>query len=225
MTGMYTAVALLGALHRRDATGKGDYIDIAMLDVQAAFLANQSMNHLISGNTPQRNGNKHPNIQPQDVFRCRDGFIALAVGNDGQFAKFCAAVGKPELAADERFAENEARVRNLGELLPTLSALFASGDMSHWTAQLDAAGIPCSPINTIPAALADPQLAHRQMVRQIPHPLGGTVSQVVSPLKFKEAALTFDRAPPLLGAHTREVLAELGIAGSEFDALRSAQVI
>lgn len=225
MTGMYTAVAVLAALNRRNATGKGDYIDIAMLDVQAAFLANQGMNHLISGKVPQRHGNKHPNIQPQDVFRCKDGYIALAVGNDGQFAKFCHAIGRSDLAADERFIKNESRVRHLADLLPVLQETFASGEMAKWVDLLDPAGIPCSPINTVPAALSDPQIVHRKMVRAIPHPLSGTVAQVVSPMTFKDAGLTFDRAPPLLGADTEAVLKELGIAGDELTSLRDAHVI
>jgi crotonobetainyl-CoA:carnitine CoA-transferase CaiB-like acyl-CoA transferase len=225
MTGMYTAVAVLAALSRRAVTGKGDYIDVAMLDVQAAFLANQSMNYLISGKAPQRNGNKHPNIQPQDVFRCRDGYIALAVGNDGQFAKFCHALGRPELATDDRFIKNEARVRNLSVLLPQLQELFAGGDMARWVEVLDAAGVPCSPINTVPAALDDPQIRHREMVREIAHPLSGVVSQVVSPLKFRNEVLDFPRAPPLLGANTEEILRELGIEGDQLESLRAERVV
>ena len=126
MTGMYTTVAVLAALARRAETGAGDYIDIAMLDVQVAFLANQSMNYLLSHRTPERTGNAHPNIQPQDVFACRDGHIALACGNDGQFARLCEALGIPELAADERFASNAARVRHLATLTSRLSEAFAT---------------------------------------------------------------------------------------------------
>jgi crotonobetainyl-CoA:carnitine CoA-transferase CaiB-like acyl-CoA transferase len=172
MTGMYAAVGVLAALARRNETGQGDYIDLAMLDVQAAFLANQAMNWLVSGNTPKRGGNRHPNIQPQDVFPCADGFVALA---------------------------------------PLLRAEFAKRSRSELTAQLDAAGVPCSPINTVPEVFAEPQVQHRQMLRELPHPTAGRVPQVVSPLNFANAPLAFDRAPPLLGEQTQEILRELGL--------------
>jgi crotonobetainyl-CoA:carnitine CoA-transferase CaiB-like acyl-CoA transferase len=159
-----------------------------MLDVQVAFLANQAMNYLVSGKTPARNGNKHPNIQPQDVFKCRDGYLVLAVGNDGQFRKFCEVISRAELADDERFATNAQRVR-----------------------KLDAATVPCGPINTIPMVFEDAQVKHREMLRHLPHPISGTVPQVVSPIRLRNAPLSFDRAPPTLGQHTEEVLRELGI--------------
>jgi len=210
MTGMYAAVGVLAALARREQTGRGDYVDLAMLDVQAAFLANQAMNHLISGRAPSRTGNSHPNIQPQDVFACREGHLAVAVGNDGQFVKFCEAIGQPALAASEAFATNAARVRNLDTLTPIILNALRAEPAKHWDEKLSAAGVPCAPINTIPDALRDPQLQHRQMVREIAHPVTGSVPQVVSPLRFTEAPLSFDTPPPTLGQHTSEVLRELG---------------
>ena len=215
MTGMYTAVAVLAALERRHQTGRGDFIDIAMLDVQAAFLANQAMNYLLTGKATVRNGNRHPNIQPQDVFPCRDGYIALACGNDGQFAKLAEALGKPELVADERYRTNPARVVHLDTLHPILAEEFARRNVAECVTLLDAGGIPCGPINSVPQALEDVQLKHREMVRQIPHPLGKAVPQVVSPMRFQESPLSFDTPPPMLGQHTLEVLKELGITHEE----------
>jgi crotonobetainyl-CoA:carnitine CoA-transferase CaiB-like acyl-CoA transferase len=150
MTGMYTVVGVLAALVRRNETGQGDYVDLAMLDVQTGFLANQAMNWLVSGKAPVRGGNRHPNIQPQDVFPCADGFIVLAVGNDGQFAKLCEVLGEPHWATDERFATNPARVDNHGLLDPLLRAAFARLRRDDLIARLDAAGVPCAPINTVP---------------------------------------------------------------------------
>jgi crotonobetainyl-CoA:carnitine CoA-transferase CaiB-like acyl-CoA transferase len=212
MTGMYAAVGVLAALARRNETGEGDYIDLAMLDVQSAFLANQAMNWLASGNTPRRGGNRHPNIQPQDVFPCADGFMALAVGNDGQFAKLAEVLGHPEWSRDERFSSNPSRVRNHAMLDPLLREEFARRNRAELADALEAAGVPCAPINTVPEVFAEPQLAHRRMLRDLPHPTAGRVPQVVSPLNFAHAPLAFDRPPPLLGEHTEEVLRELGLA-------------
>jgi crotonobetainyl-CoA:carnitine CoA-transferase CaiB-like acyl-CoA transferase len=211
MTGMYATVAILAALARRAETGQGETIDLAMLDVAAAFLANQAMNHLVSGKTPQRGGNRHPNIQPQDVFAASDGHFVLAVGNDGQFARLCEVIGDASLARAPRFATNAARVRANADLTALLSGAFASWKRDALVAALDAAGVPAAPINTIPQVFADPQLQHRGMLQHLPHPLAGSVPQVVSPIKLADAPLRFDRAPPLLGQHTQEVLRELGL--------------
>jgi crotonobetainyl-CoA:carnitine CoA-transferase CaiB-like acyl-CoA transferase len=211
MTGMYAAVAILAALARRAETGQGETIDLAMLDVAAAFLANQAMNHLVSGKTPQRGGNRHPNIQPQDVFAASDGQFVLAVGNDGQFIRLCEVIGDADLARTPRFSTNAARVRANADLTELLSAAFASWQRDALVAALDAAGVPAAPINTIPQVFADPQLQHRGMLRHLAHPLAGSVPQVVSPIRLADAPLRFDRAPPLLGQHTQEVLRELGL--------------
>ena len=211
MTGMYAAIATLGALARRSVTGAGDHVDIAMLDVQVGFLANQAMNYLVSGIPPRRAGNAHPNIQPQDVFPCRDGHLVLVVGNDGQFARFCEVIGQPGLAADPRFAANADRVRNRLVLSEIITTAFAEADMTDWLARLDAAGVPCGPINTIPRVFEDEQVRHRGMKMQMDHPLAGTVELVASPMRFRDASLRRDRHPPLLGEHTAEVLAEFAI--------------
>ena len=225
MTGMYAAVAVLAALARRERSGTGEYVDIGMLDVQIAALANQAMNYLVSGKTPRRTGNRHPNIQPQDVFACADGDIVLAVGSDGQFAKLCEVMGKPELARDERFAKNAARVRNLDALLALVGDTLKQKPRKHWVDALDAAGVPCGPINSIPEVFEDPQVKHRGMRIDVPHPLAGTVPLVASPMRFREAPLKHERPPPLLGEHSAEILRELGIGDAEIEQLRADGVV
>jgi crotonobetainyl-CoA:carnitine CoA-transferase CaiB-like acyl-CoA transferase len=211
ITGMYTAVAVLAALARREVSGRGDYVDIAMLDVQTACLANQAMNYLLSGKEPRRTGNAHPNIQPQDVFSCRNGRLVLAVGNDGQFAKFCDVIGQPALAEDPRFATNAARVRHQQDLHPILCEALRSEDVQTWATRLEAVGVPAAPINTVPQVLADAQVQHRQLLRYLPHARAGAVPSLVSPMRFTESPLSFERGPPELGQHQDEILRELGL--------------
>ena len=225
MTGMYTAVSVLAALARRNETGVGDAIDIGMLDVQVATLSNQAMNYLVSGKVPQRNGNAHPNIQPQDVYGCADGDVILVVGNDGQFGKLCEVLGKAEWIADERFATNAQRVRHIGELAPLLRASFATWQREQLIAALDAAGVPCGAINSVAEVFEDPQVKARGMLQHVPHPSGVDVAQVASPMRFAEAPLQTLPAPPLLGQHGDEILAELGYDGSAIAALRAAGVL
>jgi crotonobetainyl-CoA:carnitine CoA-transferase CaiB-like acyl-CoA transferase len=225
MTGMYAATAILAAIARRERTGEGETIDLAMLDVATGILANQAMNFLVGGKVPHRAGNRHPNIQPQDVFPAKDGHIVLAVGNDGQFAKLCAAIGRPDWAADPRFARNADRVRNEAALTPMLAERFRDFTRAELTVLLDAAGVPCGPINAVPDVLADPQVAHRGMLRHLPHPLAGSVPQVVSPIRMQDAPLAFDRAPPTLGQHTAQVLAEIGVTEAERAALSAKGIV
>jgi len=225
MTGMYTAVSVLAALARRNETGVGDTIDIAMLDVQVATLANQAMNYLVSGKVPQRNGNAHPNIQPQDVYACADGDAILVVGNDGQFAKLCKVLGQAQWAEDARFATNAQRVRNIGELSALLRAEFARRPRAELIAALDAAGVPCGAINSVPEVFEDPQVQARGMLKYAPHPSGVQVPQVASPMRFAETPLQDMPAPPLLGEHTEAILAELGYDAAGVAALRSAGAI
>src|SRR5262249_34900819 len=156
----YAAIAVLAALARRDVSGEGDYIDIGMLDVQVGYLANQAMNFLVSGRPPRRSGNAHPNIQPQDVFACRDGHIVLVVGNDSQFEKMCDAIGRPAWREDDRFRTNPDRVRNREVLKAMITEALGERDLRDWIARFDTAGVPSAPINTVPMVLDDPQVQH-----------------------------------------------------------------
>ena len=225
MTGMWAAVGVLAALARRNETGEGEYIDLAMLDVMVATIANQGMNYLVSGKTPQRMGNKHPNIQPQDVFQCTDGQMVLAVGNDGQFASFCQAMNRPDLASDPRFTTNSSRVVNLTALMEILVQEIGQRSRAECIDALRLHGVPCGPINTIPEVLADPQIIHREMLRYLPHPTAGKVPQIVSPLKLKQNPLAFNDAPPLLGADTQAVLKEIGVTPEQYAALLARGVL
>lgn len=209
MTGMYSTIAVLAALARRGQTNQGDWIDIGMLDVSVAMLANQAMNYLVSGDTPTRKGNKHPNIQPQDVFAVKDGHIVLAVGNDEQFGRFAKAIGQPELSEDPRFATNVERVRNLDVLHPLIGEVLGGQPLDHWLDAFGSHNVPCGPINTIPRVFSDAQVQHRELLQKLVHPLKAELPQVVSPMRFANAPLEFDRPPPLLGEHTEEVLAEI----------------
>ncbi|MEJ8474224.1 CaiB/BaiF CoA transferase family protein [Roseibium algae] len=211
MTGMYAAIGVLSAVSNRGETGKGEHIDLAMLDVSVAMLANQAMNYLVSGQPPERRGNRHPNIQPQDVYPVSDGYIVLAVGNDEQFRRFAAVVGRPALADDPKYITNAARVENLEELEVILKEALAVRTITEWVDAFAEAGVPSGPINTVDRVFEEPQVVHRNILRDIPHPLGGSLSQVVSPLNFRNAPLSFDVAPPLLGQHTQDILAALGL--------------
>jgi crotonobetainyl-CoA:carnitine CoA-transferase CaiB-like acyl-CoA transferase len=225
MTGMYATIAMLAALSRRSLTGRGEYIDVAMLDVQVAFLANQAMNYLVTNRVPGHNGNRHPNIQPQNVFACRGGHLALAVGNDEQFGRFCKVLGLAELAVNPQFAKNADRVRNLRALYEIIQPRLLERDAAEWVHELESTGVPCAPINTIDQVFAEPQVEHRGMLQRLAHPLAGEVPQVVSPMKFTESPLTFDRPPPLLGEHTRQILGELGLDDAAISQLQSQKIV
>jgi len=225
VAGVYAATAVVAALAGREVSGKGEYIDMAMLDVGVSLLSNQAMNSLLTGKAPRRTGNAHPNIQPQKVYQCRDGDIILVVGNDGQFASLCDVLGMPQLATDERFRTNDARVRNQATLQPFLEQAFLGKPRAEWLALLAQASVPAGPINTIPEALAEPQVQHREMVRTYEHPAAGSVPLVVSPFRFAGRSTNSERPPPVLGQHTAEVLAEFGIEPEELAHLREVGVV
>ncbi len=209
MTGMYGVIGILAALARRNETMEGEYIDIGMLDVMVGSLCNQAQNYFCSGIPPERRGNRHPNIQPQDVFPCSDGHVVIVVGNDGQFRKFCEATGMAGMADDPRFATNGDRIQHLEALMPRIVAALAGDTVQGWVRRLEQAGIPCAPINTVPDVLADPQAIHRGMKMAMEHPLAGTIDLLASPIRFANAPVEYRRPPPLLGEHDDEIRGEL----------------
>ncbi|MFA7429223.1 MAG: CaiB/BaiF CoA-transferase family protein [Rhodospirillaceae bacterium] len=225
-TGMYASVGILAALAHRDRTGEGQHIDMALLDVQVAVLANQAMNYLVSGTPPARMGNAHPNIVPYQAFATKDGHMILAVGNDGQFKRLCAVAGRPEVAADPRFATNADRVRNRAELVPIVAAMMAERTTDEWIADLESESVPCGPINTLDRVFSDPQVRHRGMVSTLPHPTAGSVDLVNCPIKYSATPAGAGTAPPLLGQHTDAVLRDLlGLDDAALDALRAAGTV
>lgn len=225
VTGVYATVGILAALNAREITGRGEHVDVAMLDVQVGLLCNQAMNHLIGGKLPGRTGNAHPNIQPQQVFQASDSAFVVVVGNDGQFASLCKAIGRPELASDPRFVTNGVRVTHKSELTSMLVEAFARESRAVWLKRLTSSNVPCGPINTIPEVFADEQVKHREMLRELSHPTAGKVPQVGCPLRFGGEQSTSDRAPPELGADTEAVLASIGVSPEQLQALRASGIV
>lgn len=224
--GLYATVAILAALHERQRSGQGQFIDIALLDAQVAWLANVGSNYLISGERPRRYGNAHANIVPYEPFPTRDGWIAIAVGNDRQWQQLCALAGWDDLASDPRFTTNPLRVENREILVPILQERFRQEASRVWEEKLLAAGIPCAPIQTIDQVFADPQVLARGMLVELPHPTAGAVRLAGSPLKLSRTPVQLTEPPPLLGQHTDEVLATyLGYSVEKIARLREEGVI
>ncbi|MGU7779737.1 CaiB/BaiF CoA transferase family protein [Burkholderia sp. PU8-34] len=225
-TGLYSTIAVLAALAHRDRTGVGQHIDMALLDVQVALLANMNTNFLASGQSPVRWGNAHPNIVPYQTFQTTDGWIIVAVGNDGQFRKFVEAGGRPELADDERFATNPARVRHRDTLVPILAEMVKTRGKDAWIDALEAAGVPCGPINELDEVFDNEQVVARGMKVELPHPCGADVKLVRNPIRMSETPPEARSAPPLLGAQTGDVLRELlGYDDAQISALKAKQAI
>jgi crotonobetainyl-CoA:carnitine CoA-transferase CaiB-like acyl-CoA transferase len=205
-TGMYAGVAVLGALRHRDRTGEGQHIDLSLLDVQVATLANQAMNYLVAGKVPQRLGNAHPNIVPYQAFAAADGHLVLAVGNDEQFRRFCEAAGEPALAADPRYARNRDRVANRDELLVRVAALIQARPRAFWLEALEARGVPCGPINDLSEVFADPQVQARGLAQTFHRADGEAVPGVANPIRYSRTPIAAEQAAPRLGEHTHETL-------------------
>ncbi|WP_439105635.1 CaiB/BaiF CoA transferase family protein [Congregibacter sp.] len=205
MTGLYANVGILAALAERERSGLGQQVDLALLDVTAATLANQASNFLVGGITPTRLGNAHPNIVPYQSFKARDREFIVAVGNDAQFVKLVTLLELPALGADPRFATNAARVAHQETLIPLLAERFASREATDWLDQLEAAGIPAGPINTIAEALSEPQLVAREMIVNLPHPDNSDLKVVGSPIKLSRTPVSYARPPPRLGEHDEDL--------------------
>ena len=226
LTGLYAANAIQAALIHQLRSGEGQYIDLALLDVQVASLANQAMNYLASGVNPTRLGNAHPNIVPYQAFQTCDGYLILAVGNDAQFKRFCDLAGRADLASDDRYLKNSERVKNRQTLVPQLIDIMLTQDSDYWLEQLNAQGIPCGPINNIDQVFSDPQVQHRGMQLELDHPVAGKVVSVGNPIKLSETPVSYEKAPPTLGQHTEAVLSDLlGLNSEQIKQLRTDGII
>jgi glutaryl-CoA transferase len=226
MAGLYAAIGVLAALAHREVSGAGQHIDLALLDVQVATLANVALNYLVSGVVPQRWGNAHANIAPYQVLSTTDRPIVLAIGNDAQFRKFCDVAEVPGLAQDPRFATNDARINHRDALTRELEIVLQKRPAAAWLAALEPAQVPCAPINDLAQMFADPQVRHRGIRVDVAHPSGGSVPMVASPLRLSATPPAYDRAPPLLGQHTEEILRErLGMSDERITELRKNGVV
>ncbi|SDE29457.1 Crotonobetainyl-CoA:carnitine CoA-transferase CaiB [Rhodospira trueperi] len=226
LTGMYAAVAILAALHRRAETGRGQHIDANLLDSQIAWLTYQAQNWLVSGEAPKRHGNAHPNIVPYDTFPAADGHLILAVGNDRQFRRFCEVAGRPEMADDPRFVTNADRIAHREALTAILRPLIATRSRDDWLAELEAVGVPSGPVNSIPDVFADPHVQSRGMTVDMARPdSDDPLTLIANPLRFSETPATYRRPPPSVGGDTASVLDELGVSREEQAALRAAGAI
>jgi len=225
-TGLYATIGILAALRHRDATGEGQYIDLALLDVQTAVLANQAMNYLTTGKAPERLGNAHPNIVPYEAFPSADGYLILAVGNDSQFKSFCEVAGLNDLPADTRYATNRSRVANRETLVLMIRRAMVTKTTDEWIALLEKANVPCGPINTLDRVFDNPQVQHRGMIRYLDHPVAGKVPTVANPIKFSKTPISGETAAPMLGQHSDEILRKVAdLSDEQIEKLRSAGII
>ncbi|MFT4103599.1 MAG: CaiB/BaiF CoA-transferase family protein [Burkholderiaceae bacterium] len=208
-TGMYATQAILAALFHRERSGEGQYIDVALLDVQVAMMANMNLNYLTGGKAPGRMGNAHPNVIPYQTFKTADGWIIVATGNDEQFRRFCKVGGRPELGTDPLFLRMQDRIRNREALIPLLVEMARTKTMEQWIAELEAAGVPCGPINTLDQTFENPQVKAREMRVDLERDDSGPIKLVANPVKYSATPIRYELPPPRLGQHTEEVLARL----------------
>ncbi len=226
VTGMYTTTAILAALEHRHVSGKGQYIDMSLLDCLVAITSNQANNYFFSGKIPRRMGNTHPNLVPYQVFRCVDGDIIVAVGNDSQYEAFCQVLGRPDLATDARYQKGAERTRNRESLVPVIAALMLSRTAQAWIAPLEAANVPCGPVYDMQQVFADPQVRHRNMQVSLPHSAGVAAPGVASPIRLSETPVRYGQAAPRLGEHSAAILEErLGLSAERIAALRARKII
>ena len=226
LTGMYASLAITAAIAHCERGGGGQYIDMALLDSMVAFNANQISGYLVSGNIPRRYGNAHPNVVPYQVFPCKDGHIILAVGNDSQFASLCKVAGRPDLAEDERFRLMTGRIVNRDALIPLIADIMRTRGMHEWIAVLEAANVPCGPINNMRQVFEDAQVQHRGLKAEIPTSAGVPCPTVASPMRFSETPVEYTVPPPTLGQHTQEILQGLlGMDRQAVDALVAKGVV
>ena len=209
LTGVYATVATLAALFHRSQTGEGQHIDLALLDVQVAVLANQALNYLVSGDKPERIGNHHPNVVPYQSFSTSDTHIIIAVGNDSQFSKFCDVIERSELSNDERFKTNKLRVQNRNKLSSILAPELLKKTSKEWISLFEGAGVPCGPINSIDEVFDNPQIKYRGLKLSMNHSLAGQLNTVANPIRFSNNPINYDLPPPLLGEHTNDILSQL----------------
>lgn len=210
MTGLYATIGILGALAHRNISGEGQYVDMALLDVQVATMANMNMNYLCSGKIPHRQGNAHANIVPYQVFDAADGELIIAAGNDSQFAKLCEVMNCSELAIDERYATNANRIRNRDVLIPMLQSIMSTRTVAEWITLIEPEGVPCGPINNIAQVFEHQQVRHRGMRIDLPHPVAGTTPSVANPIKLSKTPIEYTKAPPTLGQQTHTILSNIG---------------
>ena len=226
LTGMYASVAILAAITHRERTGQGQYIDSALLDTMVAFNANQIVSYFCSGKIPVRWGNAHPQVVPYEVFPTADGHIILAIGNDGQFERFCEVAGAAALAQEPRFKTMSQRIVHRGELIPLIGEIMRTRTKREWIDLLEAVTVPCGPINNMKEVFEDPQVRHRKLRVDLPHPLGGVAPVVASPLRLSETPVEYHRAPPTLGQHNEEILKDLlGRSDTDLQRLKDAGIV
>ncbi len=225
-TGMYSVIAIQAALHHRNITGQGQHIDMSLLDSQVSWLVNQASNYFVSSECPRRSGAQHPNLTPYQPFKTQDGYVIIAIGNDGQFQRFCKEADCLHLATDARYLTNPDRNTNRTGLIAEMEKIITSRTSRQWIESLQKVGVPCGPINTIEEVFEDPQVQHRGMKIELEHPVSGKVTGVANPIKFSETPIEYRKAPPLLGEDTNEVLREvLGKSESEIQALKKKNIV